>query len=50
MYPPLCLPTAAAPGSAEKQVDELDDRPGYRMGFALVELWEKAARNLRKPS
>jgi len=50
MYPPLCIPTAAAPGSAEKQVDELDDRPGYRMGFALVELWEKATRNLRKPS
>lgn len=48
MYPPLCIPTAAAPTTAQKQVDELDDRPGYRMGFALVELWEKAAQKLGK--
>lgn len=46
MYPPLCIPTAVAPDPAQQQVDELDDRPGYRMGFALVELWEMAAQKL----
>ncbi len=50
MYPPLCIPTAAAPTVAEQQVDKLDDRPGYRMGFALVELWESAVQKLKQPT
>ena len=50
MYPPLCIPAAAAPTNAQTAVEQLDDRPGYRMGFALVELWETARLKLQKLS
>lgn len=46
MYPPLCIPTAAAPTPAQQQVEALDDRTGYQMGFALVELWETLAQKI----
>lgn len=42
MYPPLCVPAALAPGSPQAQeIQDLDQAPGCRMGFALVELWEE---------
>ncbi len=47
MYPPLCVPAAAAPTEAQRQVEQLDSRTGYRMGFALVELWEALAQKLQ---
>ncbi|MBR5558972.1 MAG: stage II sporulation protein R [Oscillospiraceae bacterium] len=48
MYPPLCLPAAAPPTDAQTAVEQLDSRTGYKMGFALVELWETARSKLQK--
>ena len=50
MYPPLCLPAACKQEeqSGLEDIDRLTQGPDYRMGFAVVELWEKACDLLRK--
>ena len=50
MYPPLCLPTACKQEDYTelKDIDRLTQSPDYRMGFAVVELWEKARALLQK--
>lgn len=53
MYPPLCLP-AARPATDEAtqaktgEIVELEEAPAYRMGFATVELWERAVELVRQ--
>ena len=48
--PPLCLPAACKQEeqSGLEDIDRLTQGPDYRMGFAVVELWEKACALLRK--
>ncbi len=52
MYPPMCIPAALADQNEQAQPPEeaeirnLNARPAYKMGFAVVELVEKAARYL----
>ena len=48
--PTLCLPTACKQEDyAElEDIDRLTQSPDYRMGFAVVELWEKARALLQK--
>lgn len=48
MYPPLCLPAAQSGEKEQQDIAMLEQRPGYRMGFALVELWETAAQKLQE--
>lgn len=55
MYPPLCLPAAKPQDNDDNEaaaktgeIEELGETPGYRMGFAAVELWERAAQWLRE--
>ena len=51
MYPPLCLPAArpaAEATPAGRDIAELDSAPGYKMGFASVELLKSAGQLLRR--
>lgn len=50
MYPPLCLPAACSKKGADTMTDieGLTQGSDYRMGFAVVELWEKVCGLLQK--
>ena len=49
MYPPLCVPAAADPQSPQLQeIRLLDEAPGCRMGFAVVEWWQRLEEAFRK--
>ena len=49
MYPPLCVPAAADPQSPQLQeIRLLDETPGCRMGFAVVELWQRLEEAFRE--
>lgn len=42
MYPPLCLPAAAGQPQTDPALQELNSAPAHRVGFAVVELWQRA--------
>lgn len=48
MYPPMCLPAAAADKDRELDIKSLDTKPRYKMAFATVELAEKLKERLQK--